>query len=273
MVVSKLNDPREHPDTLTQTAKPITDRKVREAKSERNDHGSQNNYCSSWDCALCWGAALAGTSHAQQILASPRIGGYAAGGPPDPIGAGGVGRPRSALTRTSTWPTPSACPVHTRRWCNRLFNSADEQRPNRRRSNDCNGKFRAGTRPPRNAGQAKSYATPAIKLASSELLALLSHRQPVTIPPRGGVPRSRMDADWKLPGSTGRQRRQWGSGLPTADDWPIQRPTYPTKSRSQRRWGPAKATSRPRPGRAVAEPRAGSAVPAGRFQTRSNAGP
>ena len=44
-------------------------------------------------CALCWGAALAGTSHAQQILASPRIGGYPTGGPPEPIGAGGVGRP------------------------------------------------------------------------------------------------------------------------------------------------------------------------------------
>ena len=44
-------------------------------------------------CALCWGAALAGTSHAQQILASPRMGGYPAGGPPEAIGAGGVGRP------------------------------------------------------------------------------------------------------------------------------------------------------------------------------------
>jgi hypothetical protein len=44
-------------------------------------------------CALCWGAALTGTSHAQQILASPRMGGYPTGGPPEPIGAGGVGRP------------------------------------------------------------------------------------------------------------------------------------------------------------------------------------
>jgi hypothetical protein len=44
-------------------------------------------------CALCWEAALAATSHAQQILASPRMGGYPTGGPPEPIGAGGVGRP------------------------------------------------------------------------------------------------------------------------------------------------------------------------------------
>ncbi len=42
---------------------------------------------------LCWGVTLAGTSHAQQILASPRVGGYPTGGPLDPIGAGGVGRP------------------------------------------------------------------------------------------------------------------------------------------------------------------------------------
>jgi hypothetical protein len=44
-------------------------------------------------CAFCWGAALAGTSHAQQILASPRVGGYPTGGQLEPIGAGGVGRP------------------------------------------------------------------------------------------------------------------------------------------------------------------------------------
>src|SRR5271156_1504817 len=43
--------------------------------------------------ALCWGASLAGPGHAQQILASPRLGGYPTGGLPDPIGAGGVGRP------------------------------------------------------------------------------------------------------------------------------------------------------------------------------------
>jgi hypothetical protein len=44
-------------------------------------------------CALYWGAALAGTSNAQQTLASPRIGGYPAMGQPEAIGAGGVGRP------------------------------------------------------------------------------------------------------------------------------------------------------------------------------------
>ena len=44
-------------------------------------------------CAFWWGSAAAGTSHAQQLLASPRIGGYPVGGQADPIGAGGVGRP------------------------------------------------------------------------------------------------------------------------------------------------------------------------------------
>ncbi|HEX4146945.1 MAG TPA: hypothetical protein VHY91_25835 [Pirellulales bacterium] len=44
-------------------------------------------------CALCWGASLAGTSNAQQTLASPRIGGYPTMGQPEAIGAGGVGRP------------------------------------------------------------------------------------------------------------------------------------------------------------------------------------
>jgi hypothetical protein len=44
-------------------------------------------------CTVCWGVTLAGTGHAQQMLASPRIGGYSPNGPLDPIGAGGVGRP------------------------------------------------------------------------------------------------------------------------------------------------------------------------------------
>ncbi|HTU25171.1 MAG TPA: hypothetical protein VMF30_07225 [Pirellulales bacterium] len=42
---------------------------------------------------ICWGVFCAQTSHAQQTLASPRLGGYASNPPLDPIGAGGVGRP------------------------------------------------------------------------------------------------------------------------------------------------------------------------------------